>query len=349
MDKLDLWSLNYNELAELLCSWGEPAYRADQVYDWLYRSLILSVDDMTNLPIRLRQRLMGMATLPSLDVGQKHYSSDANAVKFLFLAADGQAIEGVLLKYRRWFSACLSSQAGCRMGCAFCASTLGGLVRNLSVGEMVGQLIYLTREAKRLGADLRSLVLMGSGEPLDNYENVLRFLTQVTEPNGFDLSYRRLTLSTCGLVPEIRRLARERLPLTLAVSLHAPTDDLRTELMPVNRIYPLAELMIACCQYVELTGRRLTFEYVLLARVNDSPYQAHQLAELIGTLPCHVNIIPFNPVPGSSFKAPTPDRVRLFYQVLQTRGIPVTVRRELGQDIEAACGQLRHRALKKRT
>ena len=348
MNKQDLWGLSLRELKKLLCSWGEPAYRADQVYHWLYRRLVLSVDQMTNLPIQLRQRLKDEMILPSLTVAQSHCSADAKALKLLFSAGDGQAIEGVLLKYRRWVSACLSSQAGCRMGCAFCASASGGLVRNLTVGEMTGQLVYLTKGAQRQGADLRSLVLMGTGEPLDNYNNVLSFLAQVTQAEGFDLSYRRITLSTCGLVPEIRCLAQEKLPLTLAVSLHAPTDDLRTELMPINSAYPVAELIAACHEYVQATGRRLTFEYTLLAQVNDSPQQAHQLADLVQGLACHVNLIPFNPVLRSRFKTPAPGDVQIFQQVLQDRGVPVTVRRELGQDISAACGQLRHQVLKKR-
>lgn len=349
MTKLELRNLSFGELHELIRSFGEPPYRADQIYNWLYRHLGLSFEEMTNLPAQLRRQLTEETTLDSVRVRERYCSSDTDTVKLLFSLVDGQAVEGVLLRYRRWFSACLSSQAGCRMGCAFCASTLGGLARNLTVGEMTGELVHLAREARQLGGDVRSLVLMGTGEPLDNYKNVLKFLAQVTEPHGFNLSYRRITLSTCGLVPGIRRLAQEELPLTLAVSLHAPTDELRTELIPINKVYPLGELVAACREYTQITGRRLTFEYALLAQVNDSLNHAHQLANLIGGLPCHVNLIAFNPVSERGFRRPEPSRVEAFYQVLQERGISVTVRRELGRDIAAACGQLRRRVLKKRT
>lgn len=346
MAKIDLRNLDRHELTELLRSWGEPSYRADQIYNWLYRNLVLSVEEMTNVPVKLRQRLTEETSLSNIYVQERHCSPDINTVKLLFSLADGQAVEGVLLRYRRWFSACLSSQAGCRMGCAFCASTLGGLARNLTVGEMTGELVLLAREARQLGGEVRSVVLMGTGEPLDNYNNVLKFLAHITEPSGFNLSYRRITLSTCGLIPGIRKLAKEELPLTLAVSLHAPTEELRNNLMPINKVYPLSELIAACYQYAQTTGRRITFEYALLAGVNDSAYQAQQLADLIKGLLCHVNLIPFNPVAESNFRRPETSRVEVFYQVLRQEGISVTVRRELGSDISAACGQLRRRVLK---
>lgn len=347
MIQLDLRSLSHSQLTELVTSWGEPSYRADQIYNWLYQHFVLTVDEMTNLPAALRQRLAKETSLSTIRISQRQYSKDKSATKLLFSLPDGQAVEGVLLKYRKWFSACLSSQAGCRMGCAFCASTLGGLVRHLTVGEMMGQLVLLSREAKNMGGEVRSLVLMGTGEPLDNYNNVLAFLAQAANPAGLNLSYRRVTLSTCGLVPGIRRLANEGLPLTLAVSLHAPTDDLRSELMPINKVYPLAELMSACRYYSETTHRRITFEYALLDNVNDGLDKAQQLARLLKGMLCHVNLIPFNPVAERSFCRSSSSRVEAFYQVLQQEGISVTVRRELGSDITAACGQLRRRRLAK--
>lgn len=348
MTKLNLWGLCRHEFHDLMRSWGQADYRADQIFQWLYKRLVLSPAEMTNLPVQLRKRLSEETSLNYPALGQRYYSPAANAVKLLFTLPDRQSVEGVLLKYRSWFSACVSSQAGCRMGCAFCASTIGGLDRNLTVAEITGQLVHLAREANQLGGDVRGLVLMGIGEPLDNYENVLKFLNLITDPDGFDISYRRITLSTCGLVPGILRLAREKLPLTLAVSLHAPTDDLRNKLVPVNKAYPLSELMAACREYTKLTGRRLTFEYVLLGQVNDSLAQAHQLADLVGRLPSHVNLIPFNPVTGSNFDPPEPGRVKAFYAALRACGISATVRRELGQDIGAACGQLRRRELENR-
>ncbi|MGI6128836.1 MAG: 23S rRNA (adenine(2503)-C(2))-methyltransferase RlmN [bacterium] len=347
MPKFDLRDLSLSQLRERLSSWGEPSYRADQIYNWLYRHLALSVGEMTNLPASLRQQLAKETELGTVQVDRRQCSSDKRAVKLLFSLVDGQAVEGVLLKYRQWYSACISSQAGCRMGCAFCASTLGGLARNLTPGEMMGELVLLAREARALGGEIRSLVLMGTGEPLDNYDNVLTFLAEATQPAGLGLSYRRVTLSTCGLISGMRRLAKEGLPLTLAVSLHAPTDALRSELMPINKVYPLPELMAACSEYIMATGRRITFEYALLAGVNDNPKQAHQLAKLLQGMLCHVNLIPFNPVSELSFGRPQSDRVELFYRTLEKEGISVTIRRELGTDISAACGQLRRQVLSK--
>lgn len=345
MEKIKLKGLSFSELAELLAAWGEARYRADQIYTWAFRHLIRSYAEMTNLPVGLRARLEEKTVLETTAVVRREFSPTTGTVKLLFSLSDGQAVEGVLMRYRSWFSACISSQAGCRMGCRFCASTLGGLARNLEAAEMVDQVVALEREARRAGGRVRSVVLMGTGEPLDNYDNVLRFIHLIAQPQGLGIGYRRIALSTCGLVPGIRRLAREGLPLTLSVSLHAPNDELRGRLMPINRRYPLTELLSACREYAEQTGRRVTFEYALIEGLNDSLKQARELAKLLQGLTAHVNLIPLNPVVERKFKRPEAGRVAAFAAVLKARGIPTTVRRELGTDISAACGQLRHQVL----
>jgi 23S rRNA (adenine2503-C2)-methyltransferase len=341
--KIVLKGLTLPELRQLLIDWGHPSYRADQVYSWMYQQLATSFAAMSNLPATLRARLEEETELQVLSVGQREHSAATGTVKLLFSLQDGQAVEGVLMRYRKWYSACISSQAGCRMGCRFCASTLTGLARNLTQAEMVDQVLALEREAREAGGRVRSIVLMGTGEPLDNYGAVLGFLRLVTSPESLDLSYRHISLSTCGLVPGIRRLAREGLPLTLSVSLHAPTDELRSQLMPVNKLYPIRELLLACREYTERTGRRVTFEYALIAGINDSLREAHALAALLKGQLAHVNLIPLNEVAEREFKRPRPQQVTAFALVLRKQGIPTTVRRELGADISAACGQLRHR------
>ncbi|HHY92286.1 MAG TPA: 23S rRNA (adenine(2503)-C(2))-methyltransferase RlmN [Firmicutes bacterium] len=345
MSKVKVKGLSLEELAELLVGWGEQRYRAAQVYSWIYGHLVTGYEAMTNLPAGLRARLSAETELNALSVASREYSQATGTVKLLFSLLDGQVVEGVLMRYRNWFSACISTQAGCRMGCRFCASTLGGLARNLEPAEMVDEVLALEREARAAGGHVRSVVLMGTGEPLDNYAAVLRFLHLIARPEGLGIGYRHISLSTCGLVPGIRRLAHEGLPLTLSVSLHAPTDELRSRIMPINRRYPLAGLMAACREYAALTGRRVTFEYALIAGVNDGLRQARQLAQLVSGLTAHVNLIPLNPVAERGFERPDARRVALFAALLKARGIPTTVRRELGSDISAACGQLRHRVL----
>ncbi|MDI3538302.1 MAG: rRNA (adenine2503-C2)-methyltransferase [Bacillota bacterium] len=346
MEKIKLKGLSFTELAELIATWGEARYRADQIYTWVFRHLVRSYAEMTNLPVWLRARLEEDTVLETTTVARREFSPATGTVKLLFSLLDGQAVEGVLMRYRNWFSACISSQVGCRMGCRFCASTLGGLARNLEAAEMVDEVVALEREARGAGGRIRSVVLMGTGEPLDNYDNVLRFIHLIAQPQGLGIGYRRITLSTCGLVPGIRRLAREGLPITLSVSLHAPNDELRERLMPVNRSYPLTELLPACREYAEQTGRRVTFEYALIAGVNDSLEHARELVGLLQGFTAHVNLIPLNPVVERKLKRPNPRRVSAFAAVLKARGIPTTVRRELGTDISAACGQLRHQVLK---
>lgn len=335
-----LKDMNLSLLTEFLGRLGEPPYRAGQLARWLFQRGAVSWAEMTDLPQDLRGRLEATARLGGLSVLKKQVSRRGDTTKYLFGLCDGQAVEGVLMTHYYGRSACVSTQVGCRMGCRFCASTLGGLVRQLSAGEIYDQVLAMQRDA---GVRVGHVVLMGSGEPLDNFDQVLRFLENITAPYGLNIGYRHITLSTCGLVPRIRELARLRLGLTLAVSLHAPTDELRDRLVPVNRRHPLAELLAACREYAQSTGRRITFEYALLAGVNDAPEQASRLAGLLHGLLCHVNLIPFNPVDERNFRRSVPERVRRFRDILRERGISVTVRRELGADIDAACGQLRRR------
>ncbi|MGQ9558043.1 MAG: 23S rRNA (adenine(2503)-C(2))-methyltransferase RlmN [Desulfurispora sp.] len=326
------------QLTELMRSMGQPDYRARQLAAWLFQKMAAGFEEMRDLPLSLRRSLQEVAVVGQPVVVYRQVSSQREAEKFLLQYPDGQRVECVLMTYRHGRSLCVSTQAGCRMGCRLCASTLGGLARNLSAGEIFGQLAAVTRE-KQL--PVTHLVLMGSGEPLDNLEQVERFLLLVTSEFGPQISWRRITVSTCGLVPGILALARRGWPLTLAVSLHAPDDQLRSQLMPVNKKYPLPELMGACREYVRSTGRRITFEYTLLAGVNDTPAHAAALVRLLKGLLCHVNLIPYNEVPERPFKRSR--RMQEFCRSLKLGGVPATVRRSLGGDIDAACGQLRRR------
>lgn len=346
MERADLKEMGLAEMEAFFAILGEPRYRAEQVYRWLHQRAVLSFGEMTDLPKSLRDRLEASATIGRLEVAVRQADPEDGTTKLLLRLADGETVEAVLLRYDYGNTVCLSTQVGCQMGCAFCASTIGGLVRNLTAGEMVEQVLAAQRELRGQvgGASERvsRAVLMGIGEPLENYDAVVKFMRMMHEPVGMGMSYRHMTLSTCGLVPEIRRLARERLPVTLAVSLHAPNDELRSRLMPVNRRYPLAELLAACAEYTGLTGRRVTFEYVLIDGVNDLPELARELARVLHGMLCHVNLIPLNPS-GRGLSGSPPERVRVFHGVLERAGVPVTVRRELGVGIEAACGQLRRR------
>lgn len=326
------------QLTELMRSMGQPVYRARQLAAWLFQKMAADFEEMRDLPLSLRRSLQEVAVVGQPVVICRQVSSDHEAEKFLLQYPDGQRVECVLMTYRHGRSLCVSTQAGCRMGCRLCASTLGGLARNLSAGEIFGQLAVVTREKQ---APVTHLVLMGSGEPLDNLEQVERFLLLVTSDRGPQISWRRITVSTCGLVPGILALARRGWPLTLAVSLHAPDDQLRSQLMPINKKYPLPELIGACREYVHSTGRRITFEYTLLAGVNDTPAHAAALVRLLKGLLCHVNLIPYNEVPERPFRRSR--RMQEFCRSLQLGGVPATVRRSLGGDIDAACGQLRRR------
>jgi 23S rRNA (adenine2503-C2)-methyltransferase len=353
-----LYDLSYEELAELLQDWDQPSFRADQLWNWLYRSLADDVEAMGNLPLALRDRLARETVLALLDPVDEEVSASGLTRKVLFRLRDGNTVESVRMDYHDRRTACISTQAGCGMGCVFCATGQGGLARNLSPGEIVAQVLYFAREirtqeierANALGYQaeipehpISSVVLMGMGEPLANYAATQQALETLTDDRGYNLGARRITLSTVGLVPGIRRLAAEGKPINLAVSLHAPTDELRDRIVPVNRRYPLQELMSAVREYVAETGRRVTFEYALIDGVNDSLEHARDLADLLSGMLCHVNLIPLNPTPGSPLQPSPRERVDAFRQELQWSGIPVTVRMRRGIDIEAGCGQLRQR------
>lgn len=334
--------LTLPELEDLFKNMGEPAYRARQVADWAFKKGVSSFEDMTNLPAALKSRLAGLAILGKVEVVKKQVSSSGDTVKYLYRLDDGQTVETVLMDYSYGRSVCISTQAGCRMGCALCASTLGGLARDLSAGEMYDQVLAVQKDS---GRRVSHVVLMGSGEPLDNFDNSVKFLININAGYGLNIGFRHITLSTCGVEPRIRQLAGLGFPITLAVSLHAPVDHLRNRLVPINRKYPLAALMEACRYYSTRTGRRITFEYALLAGVNDSPELAGKLARLIRGIPCHINLIPYNPVKEREFKRPSLEAVRSFRALLEEAGVEVTIRRELGADIDAACGQLRRRVM----
>ncbi len=335
----DLRGLLLEELEALAVRLGEPRYRGRQIAHWLYARGAGSVDAMTDLPQAFRARLRAASALPVPALRQIQESPDGAATKFLVACEDARTVECVLMRFddgRR--SACVSTQVGCAMGCAFCATGLGGFARNLSAGEILGQALLIRAHAD---ARLSHVVFMGMGEPLANYAATVRAARLIAAPYGLGIGIRRLTISTVGLVPQIRRLARERLALTLAVSLHAPTDALRERLVPVNHRYPIAELMAACREYAAGTGRRITFEYVLIAGVNDRAAEARALGRLLGGIRCHLNLIPLNPVPGIPFERPPVERVHAFAGLVRGAGIPVTVRIERGVEIQAACGQLR--------
>lgn len=348
-----LYDLSFDELKALLASWGEPEYRARQLWAWLYKRLPASFDEMTDLPARLRQRLAAETVLHRLRIVAEQESSDRGTRKLLLELPDGQRIESVLMSYERRRTACISTQAGCGMGCVFCATGQMGLLRNLTSGEIVEQVLFIERELRlsspltgegRGERSLTNIVLMGMGEPLANYGPTLAALRRLVDPTGFNFGQRRITLSTVGLVPAIERFSREGLQVGLAVSLHAATDELRNELVPINRRYPLAQLMAACRNYVARTGRRITFEWALIQDVNDTPEQAWALVRLISGLLCHVNVIPLNPTRGYAGAPSTRERVAAFREILERAGIPCTVRVRRGIDIQAGCGQLRTEA-----
>jgi len=336
--KVNLKDLNLPELERLLKELGAEKYRAGQVARWIFQKGVASFQEMTNLSRELRERLAATAWLSRPEVLARQVSRRGDTVKYLFSLPDGQAVESVLMKHNYGNSACVSTQVGCRMGCRLCASGLEGLVRNLTAGEIYDQVLGIQQDS---GERVSHVVIMGSGEPLDNYGAVLDFIKNLTAPYGLNIGCRHITLSTCGLVPGIRDLAGEKLPLTLAVSLHAPNDRLRDSLVPINKKYSLKELMAACRDYARETGKRITFEYALLAEVNDSREHAEELGRLLSGMLCHVNLIPANPVPERGVQPPPRERVELFKQILEKYGIAATVRRELGADIDAACGQLR--------
>ncbi len=345
LHKADLRSLSFEELSEELALMGEKPFRAKQVFSWLHEKQAADFSEMTDLSKALREKLAGRFALTALEPADVLVSKLDGTRKYLFRLADGNVIESVWMEYRHGNSVCISTQAGCRMGCRFCASTLDGLARNLSPGEMLEQ-VY--RMGRLMGKRVSNVVLMGSGEPLDNYDNVVRFIRLVTDGRGLGLSARSITLSTCGLPEEIRCLAGEGLPVTLALSLHAPNDEKRRELMPVARKYSLEEVLCACDYYFEQTGRRISFEYSLVGGVNDTREEAEALAALLGRRNCHVNLIPVNPVRERNYVRSGRQAILDFKNVLEKYEINATIRREMGRDISGACGQLRRGYLETR-
>ena len=334
----DLLSLSLAERENYIVSIGEPKFRAKQIFGWLMKGRDL--DGMNNVPRALTEKLKGDAFVSSVKLEEKRVSSDGTQ-KFLFSLYDGERIESVLMKYERGYTVCISTEAGCPMGCAFCASTLGGLSRRLLPGEMLSQVMYAQAEA---GEKLSGIVLMGIGEPLDNYDNVLKFLRLVGSPDGLNIGYRHISLSTCGLVDKIYRLAEEDLPITLSISLHASDNETRSALMPVNKKWCIEELLVACRDYFAKTGRRISFEYTLAAGKNDTEKDARALSAILkkycGDMPLHVNLIPVNAT-GRGFSPSDRANVNRFAEVLEKNHIVATVRRHLGGDINASCGQLR--------
>ncbi|MBO4766539.1 MAG: 23S rRNA (adenine(2503)-C(2))-methyltransferase RlmN [Lachnospiraceae bacterium] len=335
---MDIKSMTLAELTAALAELSEPAYRAKQLYAWMHVRLATTYEEMTNLPKSLREKLAERYPLTVLTKAVRLDSKLDGTKKYLFRLPDGNVIESVRMEYHHGVSVCISSQVGCRMGCTFCASTIGGLVRNLTPSEMAEQIYAITRDT---GERVSNIVVMGTGEPLDNYDNLLAFLRIITDENGLHISQRNVTISTCGLVPKLRSLADLKLAVTPAISLHAPNDELRRKLMPVANSFSVRELIDAAKYYTEKTGRRMTFEYSLIAGVNDSGAQAKELAALLKGLSAHVNLIPVNPVSERDYKRSLVKIVLHFQKMLENEGIHVTIRRELGSDINAACGQLR--------
>ena len=336
----DIKSFTLEELKEEMALLGEKSFRAAQLYQWMHVKLARGFDEMTNLPRSLKEKCAEKYEYTYVKVVRMQESAIDGTRKYLFELKDGSLVESVLMKYKHGNSVCISSQVGCRMGCAFCASTIDGLERSLKPSEMLDQVYAITLLSKER---VSNVVVMGTGEPMDNYDNLLRFLKLLTDENGLHISQRNVTVSTCGLVPEMRRLADEQLQITLALSLHATTDEKRRKLMPVANKYSIAELMEACAYYFEKTGRRITFEYSLVGGVNDTQEDARELSALIKDLNCHVNLIPVNPIKERDFVQSGTPEIAAFKNKLEKNGINVTIRREMGRDIDGACGQLRRR------
>ena len=336
----DIKSMLIPEIETLLKDFGQPSYRAKQMFLWLHNNRASSYSEMTNIPKSLVKPLEEKYPLRGCKISRKQVSAADSTVKYLFELYDGEFVESVVMKYKYGYTVCVSTQAGCKMGCSFCASTVGGFRRNLLPGEIAGE-IY--EAEKDLNINISHIVLMGMGEPLDNYENVMRFLELITSEQGHNISMRNISLSTCGIVPRIYDLMQKHLGLTLSISLHAPFDDMRSGIMPVNGKYHIDELLKACNEYARETSRRISFEYAMLSGVNDTDECAIALANRLKGMLCHVNLIPVNEVSESPYHPSSPERIKKFTQTLEKRGITVTVRRKLGSDIDASCGQLRLR------
>ncbi len=340
----NLKSMTLPEIGAVLKELGQPAFRAKQLFSWLHKG-VRSFDEMTNLPQSLRETLAKEYPICPPEVVRKQESQKDGTIKYLWKLSDGNCVETVLMRYHYGNTVCISTEVGCRMGCAFCASTLGGLVRRLEPYEMVDQVLFTQVDS---GLPISHIVLMGIGEPLDNFDNVFRFLELINHAEGMNISMRHISLSTCGLVPKIRQLAEKKLQLTLSVSLHAPTDEIRNTIMPVNKAYPTEELLEACRDYYAQTGRRISFEYAMIDGVNDTPQHARTLLRRLKGLPAHMNLIPLNHVEESPLKPSSHKAVMEFQKILEDGGVPATVRRTLGGDIDASCGQLRRKYTKEK-
>lgn len=338
--KKDIRSFTYEQLQEEMISIGEKAFRAKQIYEWLHVKLADHFDEMTNLSKNLREKLESLYVILPVEMVRRQESQLDGTNKFLFVLHDGNVVESVLMRYKHGNSVCISSQVGCRMGCRFCASTLDGLERNLTPSEMIGQIYQIQ---KIIGERVSNVVVMGTGEPMDNYDNFLRFVRLLTDEHGLNISQRNLTVSTCGIVPRIYDLAEEKLQITLALSLHGSTQEKRKKLMPVANKYELSEVLKACDVYFEKTGRRVSFEYSLVHGVNDTDEDAEELIGLLKSKNCHLNLIPVNPIKERDFVQPSRKNALNFKNKLEKSGINVTIRREMGADIDGACGQLRRR------
>ena len=336
----DIKSMTASEIEAVLKQIGQPSYRAKQIYSWLHKNKASSYSEMTNIPKTLISKLEEEYPLNGCEIKRRQISEKDSTVKYLFELSDGEFVESVVMKYKYGYTVCVSTQAGCKMGCAFCASTVGGFRRNLLPGEIVSEIYTAEND---LGITVSHIVLMGMGEPLDNYENVMRFLEIITSEEGHNISMRNISLSTCGIVPRIYDLMQKHLGLTLSISLHAPFDGMRSRIMPVNNKYHIDELLTVCRRYAAETSRRISFEYAMLSGINDTDECALALAKALKEMLCHVNLIPVNEVRESPYHPSTPERVKRFVELLEKNGITVTVRRKLGSDIDASCGQLRLR------
>ncbi len=334
----DIRSLSYDELSNEILNLGFPKFRINQIFSWVHEKCVSSFDEMTNISKDMRQKLSETFYFNNLLINTKLVSKIDETVKYLFTLSDGEYVESVVMKYKYGYSICISTQVGCKMGCSFCASAIGGFVRQLSTGEMLSE-IYTAQ--KDLNIKINHLVLMGTGEPFDNYDNVLKMLNLITHEKGQNMSMRHISLSTCGVVPKIYELADEKLGLTLSVSLHAPNNNIRNSSMPINKKYDIDELLKACKYYADTTGRRISFEYAMIKGINDSDECALELSKRLRGILCHVNLIPVNNVRETSYIKSSVERQKKFIDILASRGITATVRRTLGSDINASCGQLR--------
>ncbi len=344
MDKIDIKSLYYNELSDVVEQLGSQKFRTEQIFKWL-QSGVESFDEMTNIPLSLRQKLAEGYYIVTTGIKKRLESTIDDTVKYLYELHDGEYIESVLMKYNHGYSLCISTQVGCRMGCSFCASGLNGLTRNLTASEMLSQITTAQRDR---GIRISNVVLMGMGEPLDNFDNVVRFLNLVSDEHGLNIGLRHISVSTSGVVPGIYKLMEKKFPVTLSISLHAPNDEIRSNIMRVNRSWNVETLIKACRDYINKTGRRISFEYAVIEGVNDSDACAVQLAKLLRGMICHVNLIPANPVKENTYKKPDRSKVEHFCKKLCDLGINTTVRRTLGSDIDASCGQLRGKAMQEK-